>query len=206
MTQPQQEKDTKQVFDIKISDEKKTDNVSVYSTDGSEISTEGYIHDLQWTEEEERAVVNKIDIRLMSFVLLMTFVLNMDRTNICKAPLLYTNHTPCTNNINYLHTANAISDNLPADLGFGINGVNTGTLVHSIVFTVGTLFTNPIVKRVGAHRWIPILMNSWAIVTWAHALIHVSVLHTLLFRYCILIITFFFRISVDSLLFVSLLR
>ncbi|KAK4518283.1 uncharacterized protein ATC70_001635 [Mucor velutinosus] len=68
--------------------------------------------------------------------------------------------------------ANAISDNLPAGLGFGISGVNTGTLVHSIVFTVGTLFTNPIVKRVGAHRWIPILMNSWAVVTWAHALIH----------------------------------
>lgn len=72
------------------------------------------------------------------------------------------------------HVANAISDNLPADLGFGINGVNTGTLVHSIIFTVGTLFTNPIVKRVGAHLWIPILMNSWAICTWAHALIHVS--------------------------------
>ena len=76
-----------------------------------------------------------------------------------------------------IYIANAISDNLPADLGFGINGVNTGTLVHSIVFTVGTLFTNPIVKRVGAHKWIPILMNSWAIVTWAHALIHVSYIY-----------------------------
>jgi hypothetical protein len=42
---------------------------------------------------------------------------------------------------------------------------------------VGTLFTNPIVKRVGAHKWIPILMNSWAIVTWAHALIHVSYIY-----------------------------
>jgi hypothetical protein len=71
--------------------------------------------------------------------------------------------------------ANAISDNLPANLGFNINGVNTGTLVHSIVFTVGTLFTNSIVKRVGAHIWIPILMNSWAIVTWAHAFLHVSI-------------------------------
>ncbi|KAI8335619.1 major facilitator superfamily domain-containing protein [Blakeslea trispora] len=80
----------------------------------------------------------------------MTFVLNMDRTNI----------------------SNAISDNLPADLGFDMTGVNTGTLIHSIVFTVVTLFTNAIVKRVGAHVWIPILMFSWAIVTWAHALIH----------------------------------
>lgn len=75
--------------------------------------------------------------------------------------------------LTFFSTANAISDNLPANLGFGIEGVNTGTLVHSIIFTVGTLFTNPIVKRVGAHIWIPILMNSWAIVTWAHAFIHV---------------------------------
>jgi hypothetical protein len=34
--------------------------------------------------EEETSVRNKIDLWLMSFVLLMTFVLNMDRTNICK--------------------------------------------------------------------------------------------------------------------------
>ncbi|KAG2197908.1 hypothetical protein INT46_003215 [Mucor plumbeus] len=154
--QQKQEKYIKEIIDIKITDGKEkdgasiSDRFSIYSTERSESSAEGYVPDLQWTEEEERAVVNKIDIRLMSFVLLMTFVLNMDRTNI----------------------SNAISDNLPADLGFGINGVNTGTLVHSIVFTVGTLFTNPIVKRVGAHKWIPILMNSWAIVTWAHALIH----------------------------------
>ena len=83
-------------------------------------------------------------------------------------------HSPNNSFNANIYIANAISDNLPADLGFGINGVNTGTLVHSIVFTVGTLFTNPIVKRVGAHIWIPILMNSWAVVTWAHTLIHVS--------------------------------
>ncbi|KAI8072145.1 major facilitator superfamily domain-containing protein [Gilbertella persicaria] len=59
--------------------------------------------------------------------------------------------------------SNAISDNLPADLGFNMTGVNTGTLVHSIVFTVITLVTQPVVKRVGAHIWIPILMFSWAI-------------------------------------------
>ncbi|KAI8985035.1 major facilitator superfamily domain-containing protein [Pilobolus umbonatus] len=79
----------------------------------------------------------------------MTFVLNMDRTNI----------------------SNAISDNLPADLGFGIDGVNTGILIYSVVFTLVTLITTPIVNKVGAHVWIPILMTSWAVVTWAHALL-----------------------------------
>ncbi|CAO3630600.1 unnamed protein product [Cunninghamella blakesleeana] len=85
----------------------------------------------------------------MTFILLMTFVLNMDRTNV----------------------SNAISDHLPEHLGFDNYGVNLGTLVHSIVFTIFTLPTNAIVKRVGAHLWIPILMTSWAIVTWAHIFI-----------------------------------
>jgi MFS family permease len=57
-------------------------------------------------------------------------------------------------------------------LGFTNNGVNTSVLVYSFVFTIFTLPSNAIVKRIGAHLWIPILMNSWAIVTWAHALIH----------------------------------
>lgn len=47
-------------------------------------STVGYVPDLEWTVDEEDSVRKKVDIRLMSFVLLMTFVLNMDRTNICE--------------------------------------------------------------------------------------------------------------------------
>ncbi|KAG2233160.1 hypothetical protein INT48_001653 [Thamnidium elegans] len=69
-------------------------------------------------------------------------------------------------------TANAMSDNLAEDLGFTNDGVNTGILIYHIMFTVFTLPSNAISKAVGAHLWIPILMNSWAIVTWAHALIH----------------------------------
>ncbi|EIE87642.1 hypothetical protein RO3G_12353 [Rhizopus delemar RA 99-880] len=66
--------------------------------------------------------------------------MNMDRTNI----------------------SNAISDNMPEELGFNITGVNTATLVYSIAFTVITLITNPIAKRIGPHKWIPFLMFSWA--------------------------------------------
>lgn len=40
--------------------------------------------DFQYTKDEERQVVSIIDKHLMAFILLMTFVLNMDRTNICK--------------------------------------------------------------------------------------------------------------------------
>lgn len=54
-----------------------------------------------------------------------------------------------------------------------MNGINTGTLLYSVIFTGVTFITNPIVKRVGAHIWIPILMFSWAVVTWGHALLKV---------------------------------
>ncbi|CAO3580907.1 unnamed protein product [Absidia cylindrospora] len=55
------------------------------SSDLESINTDdSYDPSLEWTPEEENKIRTKLDIRLMSFVLLMTFVLNMDRTNICK--------------------------------------------------------------------------------------------------------------------------
>ncbi|KAL0083321.1 major facilitator superfamily domain-containing protein [Phycomyces blakesleeanus] len=68
--------------------------------------------------------------------------------------------------------SNAISDNLAADLGFTNDGVNTATLVYSFVFTLFTLPSTPMAKKLGAHIWIPFLMSSWAIVTWAHTFIY----------------------------------
>lgn len=54
-----------------------------------EVKTKDVFQDVQfqYTDEEEQEVVSIIDKRLMIFILIMTFVLNMDRTNICKALL-----------------------------------------------------------------------------------------------------------------------
>ncbi|KAI9014487.1 major facilitator superfamily domain-containing protein [Phycomyces nitens] len=73
-------------------------------------------------------------------MLLSSFVLNLDRTNI----------------------SNAISDNLPGDLGFGMTGINTGTLIYSFVFTGVAVSTNTVVKRIGPYIWLSVLMSSWA--------------------------------------------
>lgn len=62
---------------------------------------------------------------------------------------------------------------MPEELGFNITGVNTATLVYSIAFTVITLITNPIAKRIGPHKWIPFLMFSWAVTTWSHIFLRV---------------------------------
>lgn len=55
------------------------------SDDDDDDNTEGYDKTLQWTEDEERSIVRKLDFRLMPFMLIMSFVLNMDRTNLCKS-------------------------------------------------------------------------------------------------------------------------
>ncbi|CEP11060.1 hypothetical protein [Parasitella parasitica] len=54
------------------------------SSDMESLSTDSYDEALEWTPEEEQRVRNKLDLKLMTFMLVMTFVLNMDRTNICK--------------------------------------------------------------------------------------------------------------------------
>ncbi|KAJ7613050.1 MFS general substrate transporter [Roridomyces roridus] len=108
-----------------------------------------YIKDLDYTPEEEKAVISILDTRLFPAVLLTTFVLNMDRTNL----------------------SNAISDGLPKDLGFTINTVNTAIAIYSVVFSLACFSGAVMSKLVGPSRWIPILMASWGIVTLAHAAI-----------------------------------
>lgn len=75
---------------INLADEKQknispSDSSFTSSVSGTSVTrvVEGYVSDLEWTDEEEKKVLFIIDTRLMPFVLLMTFVLNMDRTNIC---------------------------------------------------------------------------------------------------------------------------
>ena len=91
------------------------------------INNPHFIHDLEWTKEEEDAVKKIIDTRIFPWVLLTTFVLNMDRTN----------------------NSNAVSDKLPADLGVTIDTVNTATMLYSIIFSIFTLTGAIIAKRVG---------------------------------------------------------
>lgn len=129
-----------------------------------------FVRDLEYTKEEEAKVIRILDTRLFPWILLTTFVLNMDRTN----------------------NSNAISDNLPADLGFTIDTVNTATAIYSVLFSIACLSGAVIAKLAGPARcklnqyWpilfhcylsvvcytgIPILMFSWGLVTLAHALI-----------------------------------
>jgi hypothetical protein len=151
------------------------EEVQISTVDGTTtVSSDNplYVQGLSYTKEEERAVVKILDTRLFPWVLLTTFVLNMDRTNL----------------------SNAISDNLPQDLGFTIDTVNLATAIYAVLFSLACFSGAVMAKIVGPARCestspaegvflpiacmtftvtlgIPILMFSWGLVTMAHALI-----------------------------------
>ncbi|CAK5275003.1 unnamed protein product [Mycena citricolor] len=127
----------------------KTEGTVLSDTENTDESAPHYTKDLEYTRAEESAVVRVLDKRLFPVILLTTFVLNMDRTN----------------------NSNAISDNLPQDLGFTINTVNTATALYSVAFSLASFSGAVMAKVVGPSRWIPILMFAWGLVTLAHALI-----------------------------------
>lgn len=102
--------------------------VLTYQTGDSENPL--FIPDLQYTREEEGRVIRILDTRLFPWILLTTFVLNMDRTNI----------------------SNAVSDNLPADLGFTINTVNTAIAIYSVIFSICCLLGAVVAKIIGPSR------------------------------------------------------
>ncbi|KAG2005509.1 allantoate permease [Coprinopsis cinerea AmutBmut pab1-1] len=109
-----------------------------------------YEEDLRYSKTEEEEVVRVLDRRLFPAILLTTFVLNMDRTNI----------------------SNAISDNLADDLGFGMETINAATAIYSVLFATFCLTGAVACKITGPARWIPILMFSWGVVTLGHALVY----------------------------------
>ncbi|KAJ3773464.1 MFS general substrate transporter [Lentinula raphanica] len=108
-----------------------------------------FIPNLTYTQAEEAKIIRTLDTRLFPWVLLTTFVLNMNRTNL----------------------SNAVSDNLPEDLGFTTDTVNLGTAIYSVLFSLACLSGAVVCKIVHPARWIPFSMFCWGLVTMSHALI-----------------------------------
>ncbi len=89
-----------------------------------------YFPQLSWTPKEESKIIRTLNTRLFPWILLTTFVLNMDRTN----------------------HSNAVSDNLAVDLGFTNDTVNLGIAVYSVIFSFSCLSGAVISKIVGPAR------------------------------------------------------
>ncbi|PHH50564.1 putative transporter YIL166C [Ceratocystis fimbriata CBS 114723] len=92
--------------------------------------------DFEWTADEEKKLIRKIDIRIVLLAWVMFCSLDLNRRNINRA----------------------ISDNLLPELNMTTNDFNYGQTIFLTSFLAAELPSGLISKRLGADRWIPALI------------------------------------------------
>ena len=102
-----------------------------------------------WTPEEEKAVVRKTDIWLMTWVCVMFFGLQLDRGNL----------------------SNALADSPSPldDLNLTTDDYNNGTTLQLLAFFLAEFPVQLLTKRYGFRVVLPAMMLAWGTVSWAQA-------------------------------------
>ncbi|KAH5988038.1 hypothetical protein HBI82_207050 [Parastagonospora nodorum] len=103
-----------------------------------------------WTIEEERKVVRKTDLRLLSWLCLMMLVLQLDRGNV----------------------SNALADNLLNDLGLTSDDYNNGTTIQLLAFLTAEFPVQFLTKRYGFKIVLPTMMMGWGMASWGQSWMH----------------------------------
>lgn len=97
--------------------------------------------DERWTYREERHVRRKIDLKILLWVLVMFFGLNIDRGNL----------------------ALAVAGGLLKDLNLSTNDYNNAQNMYRIGFIIAEIPSQLVGKKLGPDRWIPTQIILWSI-------------------------------------------
>ncbi|RAL14691.1 putative MFS transporter [Aspergillus homomorphus CBS 101889] len=104
----------------------------------------------RWTYREERAVRRKTDLKILLWIFVMFFGLNLDRGNL----------------------GNASADNLLPDLGINTNDYNNAQNMYRIGFLISEIPSQMIGKRLGPDRWIPVQIILWSFASGGQFFMH----------------------------------
>ncbi|PYI16288.1 putative MFS transporter [Aspergillus violaceofuscus CBS 115571] len=104
----------------------------------------------RWTYREERAVRRKTDLKILLWIFVMFFGLNLDRGNL----------------------SNASADNLLPDLGINTNDYNNAQNMYRIGFLIAEIPSQMIGKRLGPDRWIPVQIILWSLASGGQFFMH----------------------------------
>ncbi|KAM0745723.1 MFS general substrate transporter [Meredithblackwellia eburnea MCA 4105] len=102
---------------------------------------------IDFSPEEEKQVRRATDFKLLSIIIFVFIFLQFDRTNI----------------------GNALTGGFKTKVGLTTQMVNTGQTLFTLGIVLFELPSNVVAKRVGANRWIPLLMLCWGAVTISQA-------------------------------------
>ena len=101
----------------------------------------------EWTEEEEKKVIRKLNWRVAFTACLLFVSLQVDRGNLSQA----------------------VSDNFLDDLGLNTNDFNTGNTIFTCSFLAAEVPSQLISKALGPDIFIPMQICAWSIVAMSQA-------------------------------------
>ncbi|KAJ6091622.1 hypothetical protein N7467_003591 [Penicillium canescens] len=104
----------------------------------------------RWTHREETSVRRKTDWKILVWILVMFFGLNLDRGNL----------------------GNAAADNLLDDLNITTNDYNNAQNMYRVGFLVAEIPSQMLGKRLGPDRWIPFQIILWSLASGGQFFMH----------------------------------
>ncbi|KAK2615144.1 hypothetical protein N8I77_001920 [Diaporthe amygdali] len=103
--------------------------------------------DLEWSKEEERKLVRRLDWHVCTWACIMCFALQVDRDNLGQA----------------------VSGNMLDQLNLSTNEYNYGRTIYYISFLLSEVPSQLVSKKFGPDRWIPVQMVIWSAITCTQA-------------------------------------